>query len=178
MDKQVWKPCANQPSYKCNREGQIKGPHGQIMKPQNSGHGYSAIKVHSKSTLVHRIIAETWLPNPENHPHITHLDGNKWNNSVDNLAWVKKRTGKYGPRCKVIKGTNFKTGAIYHFRNQVCAAQKIGCTAMTVKYMLEGKRSLKYGHWILELSDAELDMFEAMKVDYVTQQELNNYNDN
>lgn len=41
-----------------------------------------------KSIRIHRIVAQTFIPNPNNKPHINHKDGNKLNNYVDNLEWV------------------------------------------------------------------------------------------
>ena len=40
---------------------------------------------------VHRIVAELFIPNPDNKPEIDHIDTNKINNRVDNLRWVTRK---------------------------------------------------------------------------------------
>ncbi len=53
--------------------------------------GYQVFTLKGKTTYVHRFLAEKYIPNPENKPCINHIDGNKSNNSIDNLEWVSKR---------------------------------------------------------------------------------------
>lgn len=64
---------------------------GQCLKqvPHNAGYLQVAFSADGErsSHLVHRIVAATFLPNPEAHPWINHKDGNKHNNVPDNLEW-------------------------------------------------------------------------------------------
>lgn len=64
----------------------------KIIKTFKNNNGYfiTSLYVNSKSKkfLVHRLVAEAFIPNPDNKPQINHIDGNKENNCVDNLEWV------------------------------------------------------------------------------------------
>lgn len=57
------------------------------IKPRIMYNGYMRVKVKGKEMFVHRLIAEMYIPNPNNYPIINHIDGNKLNNSVENLEW-------------------------------------------------------------------------------------------
>lgn len=72
-----------------------RNPDGRIrrMKLSKERKGYLRVALsdhnHKKHIrFVHRLVAETFLPNPENKPEVNHIDGNKQNNCVQNLEWV------------------------------------------------------------------------------------------
>ena len=68
----------------------------KTMKPKitKDGYCYTAIKRYGKTAWVrfHRIVAEVFIPNPEGLETVNHKDGNKLNNSVDNLEWADRHT--------------------------------------------------------------------------------------
>ena len=57
----------------------------------DNGNGYKQVQIMRKgkryTRYVHRLVAECFIPNPDNLPEINHKDGDKNNNSVDNLEW-------------------------------------------------------------------------------------------
>ena len=61
------------------------------MKSWDS-HGYRAVELcmnNNRYTVgIHRLVALTFIPNPENKPEVNHKDRNKSNNNVENLEWV------------------------------------------------------------------------------------------
>lgn len=78
--------------YLVLEDGTIVGKRVSAIRPKITKQGYAEVSLCSKDgTLylrVHRIVAETYIPNPENKPFVNHIDGNKLNNCVQNLEWV------------------------------------------------------------------------------------------
>ena len=65
---------------------------GMILKKILINSGYEQVTLHkegdSERILVHRLVGESFIKNPQNKPQINHKDGNKKNNSLSNLEWV------------------------------------------------------------------------------------------
>lgn len=70
--------------------GNIKS-RGKILKGDISNKGYKRVHVSNNGQNYklyhHQLVAQTFIPNPENKPCVNHIDGNKLNNKVDNLEW-------------------------------------------------------------------------------------------
>lgn len=76
--------------YFVTEEGLVIGKRGNPLVPSTTT-GYQSLKLLHEKTIsyvrVHRMVAECYLPNPDNLPCVNHKDGNKQNNHKDNLEW-------------------------------------------------------------------------------------------
>ena len=88
------KDIAGHPGYKATSTGEIIGKRGKEMKGHIDHCGYHEVLLsengQTKNYLVHRLIAQTFISNPQNLDFVNHKDGNKQNNSADNLEWCSR----------------------------------------------------------------------------------------
>lgn len=89
--QEMWKDIKNYKGlYQVSNLGNIRSNINKpkILIPQISNAGYFRIIIRNKHYSVHRLVAQTFIPNPENKPQVNHIDGNKLNNNVNNLEWA------------------------------------------------------------------------------------------
>lgn len=74
------------------KDGRIRKYKGKELKSATDKGGYAVVELHkngiSKMMRVHRLVAETFLPNPDNLPEVHHLNHDTKDNRVENLKWV------------------------------------------------------------------------------------------
>lgn len=91
---EIWKDIKGYENiYKISNLGRIKSlkKGGLILSLKNaSGYINATLKNNNNISYckVHRLVAQTFIPNPLNKPCVNHIDGNKHNNCVENLEWV------------------------------------------------------------------------------------------
>ena len=97
---EIWKPIKGfEDEYEisdCGRLRSIKRKNSKIIKGYKESNGYIHVvltkmkngkNIKYRSTRIHRLVAETFIPNTDNLPVINHIDMIKTNNNVSNLEW-------------------------------------------------------------------------------------------
>jgi hypothetical protein len=97
--EETWKDIVGYENlYQISNYGRIKSLLWKVEKFLaliNHTNGYKQVNLSKdgniKKGYVHRLVAEAFIPNPENKPEINHIDGDKSNNNVSNLEWVTRK---------------------------------------------------------------------------------------
>lgn len=95
MEYNYWKPIKDYPHLFISRTGKVwTTTYNRYLRPHLTNRGYLRVSLSKDKTVkrasVHRLVAEAFIPNPENLTDVDHIDGNKLNNNVENLQWINR----------------------------------------------------------------------------------------
>jgi len=92
-ENNVWETLKNHEDYEINVNYpyQIrKKSNRRIVSESDNGKGYNRCKLNNKDFLKHRLIAEQFIPNPDNLPFIDHINRIRTDNHIENLRWISR----------------------------------------------------------------------------------------
>lgn len=148
IDDEEWRTIFDFPNYEVSNKGNIRSKEyndslghlrsSKKLKKQVNNCGYEYVTLSSKeekhkTLTVHRIVAKTFIPNPEEKEDVNHIDGNKLNNNVNNLEWtttqenIKKRyeIGIDGNNYKAVEQRSLDGKELYNIFKSSYEAEKI-----------------------------------------------------
>ena len=94
----MWKIIQYEQNYEVSENGQVRNietKHVKSLRYSNKGYARVTLYPSGKTYSIHKLVAETFIPNKDNLPVINHIDGNKRNNSKDNLEWCTPKYNTY-----------------------------------------------------------------------------------
>lgn len=177
---QYWKRVSGcSEKYEVSTDGEIRNiVTNKVLHPSVAKTGYLFVKLDRpnkprKNMFVHRLVAETFVPNPEKKTQVNHKDGNKQNNCVDNLEWVTpseniRHSFQFLGKQSSLKGV---TGEQNKNSIPVCqyslngdficqwpavseAARGIGCNPCQIINVISGRTATCHGYfWAYEKAD-------------------------
>lgn len=110
--------------------GGLQRKHERILQgcitPNSKGYNQVVLCKEGKiqPCLVHRLVANAFIPNPEGKPEVDHIDTNPSNNRVDNLRWVTTQENSMNPITRKKKSESKKGHPYYPKKNQRLSKEK------------------------------------------------------
>lgn len=165
MEKEIWKDiCGYEGRYAISNYGRVKS---FVRKTKNDGilslhstrEGYKLAQLYkcgkAKFILVHRLVAEAFIPNPNAFEFVNHIDEDKHNNSANNLEWCTKAYNtNYGKgaeqrRMSIRKAWEkpficIETGNIY--TNVVDCSREMGIERRSIAHVLHNRQRTTHGY--------------------------------
>lgn len=176
--EEIWKDIVGyEGRYQVSNKGRVKskcyhnGTDERILKIRKNQSGYSIVNLYDgkntagKLKTVHRLVAQTFLPNPKSYPVINHKDENPQNNNVNNLEWCdskynvnysvklhpERKIKRYGQKrrpYKLDKQVLQKTldgTLVERYENASKVTQQKGYNQWSITQCCDGKRKTAYG---------------------------------
>lgn len=155
VGQKVWKDIAGyEDRYRVSSDGEIFSILSDlILKGTPSLKGYLTVALHKdgqqETRLIHRLVAEAFIENPEAKPSVNHIDSCRANNGYQNLEWcTPAENTQHGVACGFVKGaprklTSFQVEqarSLYAegFRMK-WIADRLGVSTSTIKNVMRGK---------------------------------------
>lgn len=182
MRGEIWKPVVGfEGYYEVSDRGRVRGTERTVIanikgrpiprkipqrprQAQNRGNGYRFVALckdgRKVMKSVHRLVAEAFIPNPDDLPEVNHKDEDKANNSVENLEWCTRQyndsygTGKKRAADKraipIVALSNDGT-VVARFRSGADAEQMTGICRGDISSCIHGKAKSAGGYrWLYD----------------------------
>ena len=162
-----WHTIKGYEDYEITKSGRIRKKHHQkefTFTPDKDGYSKTALRKDGKRHYLraHRLVADTFIPNPNNLPLVNHKNGKKDDNSVDNLEWVTYqqnvlhgfevlgRKGHNGGTNKRVAKVDPITGEVISNYNSIAEANKAhGLKSVSINHVINGRSETAAGYkWV------------------------------
>ena len=106
-------------NYEVSSVGRVRNSKtGRVLKPSDNNWGYLQVVLRkncaTKTFKVHRLVAETFIENPLSKRCVDHIDGNKRNNTIENLRWASDSENQMNAIKKQRNASSTHKGVSFH----------------------------------------------------------------
>jgi len=141
---------------------------GKVLKQSDNGTGYLkvGVKINGKwnKKFVHRLVAQTFIKNPDNLPMVNHRDCNIKNNHVENLefctaSYNRRYQEKFGKsQGHPVLAVNLSTLEVSQFKSQSEASRVFGIFQESISRVIKGRYKYTHGYWFVNADDKAVDL--------------------
>lgn len=137
MTEEVWRHHPEYKFLKVSNMGRVmSNKSGKWVELTSRGKAARYAQVgagHANPVYVHKLVAQTFIPNPDDLPQVKHINGDTYDNRAENLEWIRRYR-----RVRIIE-----TGEVYHSRSACAVA--IGGISANIDQVIRGKRKTHRG---------------------------------
>ena len=144
---EIWRDIPDYPNYQISNLGNVRNiKTGRILKPRMTKGGYLQVhfEMNGRNYYIHRLVAESFLPNPSNYPEVNHIDENKTNNSVDNLEWCTTQYNCEYSRAKQIAQYDLNGNLIKVWKSAAEISRQLGFDSSCISRACNGYLNSSY----------------------------------
>jgi hypothetical protein len=148
--------------YQASNEGRVKSfkrKQEKILTQRKHYKGYLQVHLRVHGTDItaktHRLVAEAFIPNPNNLPQVNHINGDKTDNRVDNLEWCTQNENmkhayenglKVGKGKKHILQYDLQGNLIKEWESAKEITKELNKDNRSIRYCCKGQRDTAYGY--------------------------------
>lgn len=172
---ELWKKHPYIDKIEVSSFGRVRSVNGHYYINRHNHNGYLCVsfRMNGKKVnkFVHRLVAETFITNPDNLQQVNHLDCNRTNNNVENLEWCTisynaKYREKFGissteSRGHPIFAINLKTQEVSQFRSQHEASRLLGFSQGNINGVIIGRLNKTHGYWFVNDDGHAVDVVKS-----------------
>lgn len=146
---------------------------GRVLKQYLNSNGYLFVQFSLSGKQVkkkvHRLVSQTFTPNPNNWPEVNHKDCNRTNNNIDNLEWCSRSYNqKYREKYGVSFGhplfaVNLNTMKVSRFSSQSETSRELKISQGGIGMVVRGKLNHTKGYWF---TNADNNAVEATRAKF------------
>lgn len=166
METEIWKSHPDIVGIEVSSFGRVRSAKGRCygINPGKDGYLRVCFRVNGKvvSKLVHRLVAETFIKNPNNLQGVNHKDGDKTNNKTGNLKWCyssyKSKVSSAGSQGVPVLAVNLSTSEVSKFPSQNEAGKCLGIDRINIINVIKGRQKTAGGYWFVNADDNAIDI--------------------
>lgn len=145
---------------------------GHVLRQRLRPDGYMDVTLSMNgkkfNLYVHRVIAASHLPNPNNLLEVNHIDCDRTNNRSDNLEWCTHQeniahrdklghTAKHNAPKKPVIAVNPETSEVFWFESQCEAGRQLGVFQQHIKDIIKGRRNTTHGYYFCNADETAVE---------------------
>lgn len=165
FDDEVWKDIPKEyindsvNDYKISSYGRIKNKNEKITTGYSHTNGYLKITILNKKYTLHRLVAQVFIPNPENKTVVNHKNGDKLDPTLGNLEWMTPRENSqhscdnsFNSKIRKITQYDLSLNKIKEFNSYVEAAKELNLNPACIGRCCNNKQA-RTGNFIFKFSE-------------------------